>query len=111
MDPEAGARSQRTPAERFVLYRRFADRYRGECRLDAQIDSLLVAPELLGEFARAVSLVEQSSKAWSTVLNDRQWRVFQEHFTKEGPQGIAALVHQDWLPLQDASTNKGKAGG
>jgi RNA methyltransferase, TrmH family len=66
-------------------------------RLDAQIDSLIVAPELL-DSSHGLSLVEQQRKRGVPLLTV-SGSVFKSISTKEGPQGIAALVHQDWMSL------------
>jgi RNA methyltransferase, TrmH family len=66
-------------------------------QMGAKIDSLIVAPELL-DSAHGLSLVEQQRKRGVPLLTV-SGSVFKSISTKEGPQGIAALVHQDWLSL------------
>jgi TrmH family RNA methyltransferase len=65
----------------------------------APIDTLVVAPELLkSAFGR--QLVEDQRSAGVPVL-EVNTEVFQRMSLKEGPQGLAAVVRQHWLSLEN----------
>ncbi len=65
---------------------------------DWEIDSLIVAPDLLvSEFGQ--DLVEAQRRRGVPVL-DVSADVFKGMALKEGPQGVAALVRQRWTPLE-----------
>jgi TrmH family RNA methyltransferase len=71
-------------------------------QLDVEIQSLIIAPNLLksdfandlvqAQRARGINIIE--------VTND----VFESLSDKQGPQGIAAVVKQHWLPLSTFDT-------
>ena len=70
------------------------------------LDTLIVAPDLLkstfgqelvaGQRAKGVSVLEVSSE------------VFQRISLKEGPQGLAAVARQRWLPMEQVRVEAGK---
>ncbi len=63
-----------------------------------EIDSWIVSPELLvSEFGQ--DLVELQRRQGAPIL-EVGGQVFKSMALKEGPQGIAALVRQRWLPLE-----------
>src|SRR5579872_1390895 len=74
-------------------------------RSGAKIETCLVAPELLvSEFGRdtvvelekrGVPILEVSAEAFASVSN------------REGPQGIAVVVHQRWTPLEAVDVGEG----
>ncbi len=65
-----------------------------------EIDSLIVAPELLvSEFGQRLA-AEQRERGVPVLEVSAE--VFQSMALKEGPQGIAALVRQRWVPLEQA---------
>jgi RNA methyltransferase, TrmH family len=72
-------------------------------QVGARIESLVVAPDLL-ESSHGRSVVEQAQMRGIPLITV-SGEVFRGISTKEGPQGIAALVHQDWLHLSQVSTN------
>jgi len=70
-------------------------------QVGARIETLVVAPDLL-----------QSEHGWSMVngqtlrgtpIISLSGEVFKSISLKEGPQGIAALVRQEWFPLKEIS--------
>lgn len=62
-----------------------------------KIETLIVAPELLvSDFGR--KLVDDHQAAGGHLLEVSQ-QVFQSFSLKEGPQGIAAVLHQNWTAL------------
>jgi RNA methyltransferase, TrmH family len=73
-------------------------------QVGAQVDTLLIAPDLL-ESTHGLALVEQQRKLGLPILS-LSGDVFKSISTKEGPQGIAALVHQDWLALDGIRLNE-----
>ncbi len=65
-----------------------------------RVDTLVVAPELLkSSFGR--ELVAEQASLGVPIL-EVSAEVFERISIKEGPQGLAAIVEQHWLPLQDA---------
>ena len=71
----------------------------------AQFDTLLTAPDLLkSEFAQ--QLVEQQRTLGVPVL-EVSAEVFHRISLKEGPQGLAAVVHQRWTALDEISLEPG----
>lgn len=67
-------------------------------RLGAPIESLVIAPELLTSlFARQI--VSEQQQAGVPCLEVTA-AVFQSLSAREGPQGMAALVRQQWQPLE-----------
>lgn len=65
-----------------------------------KIETLVVAPELLkSSFGRDL-VAEQASKGAAVLEVSAE--VFDRISLKEGPQGLAAVVQQRWLPLRDA---------
>jgi RNA methyltransferase, TrmH family len=74
-------------------------------RVGAQIETLLVSHELLeSEHGQSIRSEQQSQGV--PVLNVSA-EVFKSISLKEGPQGIAALVKQEWLALQDLQVSAG----
>lgn len=73
---------------------------------EAQLETLLVAPDLLrSEFAH--KLVNEQVKR-GVPLIELSSEVFQRLALKEGPQGLAAVVHQRWYSLEDIRLEPGK---
>lgn len=65
-----------------------------------KIETLVVAPELLkSSFGRDL-VAEQASKGAAVLEVSAE--VFERISMKEGPQGLAAVVQQRWLPLREA---------
>lgn len=74
----------------------------------AGIEALVVAPDLLvSSFAQ--ELVDKQRRAGTAV-----WELSKEAFAsisvKDGPQGLGALVHQRWLPLESVRMGGGAHG-
>ncbi len=68
--------------------------------LNADIDTLVTAPELLHSvFGREV--VAEAAKAGIPTLEVTPY-VFRHLSGKDGPQGLAAVVRQQWEPLESA---------
>ena len=66
-------------------------------QVDAKIETLIIAPGLLvSGFGQ--SIVEQSQKK-SIQIVEVSDEVFTAISNKDGPQGIAAIVHQNWTKL------------
>ena len=66
-------------------------------QLNAEIQSLIVAPELLkSDFANALV---QAQRAQNISVIEVSSDVFESLSEKQGPQGIAAVVKQQWQPL------------
>ncbi len=65
----------------------------------AAIDTLVVAPELLKSSFGQQLVAEQ--RARGVPVLEVSGEVFQRISLKEGPQGIAAVVRQRWLALED----------
>ncbi len=72
----------------------------------AQVECLLVAPDLL-----------RSDQAWQWLANARSCgvevielgaEVFERLSSKEGPQGLAAVVHQQWQALDQVRPETGR---
>lgn len=75
----------------------------------ARIDTLVVAPELLkSPFGKG--LVETQREVGTPILEVSE-EVFQRISMKEGPQGIAAVVQQRWLPLEAVRLEPGTPKG
>ena len=73
---------------------------------NASIETLIVAPELLkSEFGQ--DLVEQQKQRGVPLLEVNA-AVFQRLALKEGPQGLAAVMRQRWLPLEQVTPENGK---
>ena len=71
------------------------------------IDTLVVAPELLKSTFGRNLVAEQVSRGVPVL--EVSANVFERISKKEGPQGLAAVVRQRWLPLQDARLESGPA--
>lgn len=72
----------------------------------AAVETLVVAPELLkSEFGQ--KLVEDQTRRGTAVL-EVSADVFRRMALKDGPQGIAAVVRQNWLPLSRARPQPGR---
>jgi RNA methyltransferase, TrmH family len=64
----------------------------------ARIETLIVAPELLSsDFGR--DLIKQETQKGSRIL-EVSAEVFESLASKEGPQGLAAVLHQAIFPLE-----------
>ncbi len=72
----------------------------------ADIETLIVAPELL-KSGFGQKLVAEQRERGVPVL-EVSGEVFQRISLKEGPQGIAAVVRQRWLALEDAGWREGE---
>jgi RNA methyltransferase, TrmH family len=73
----------------------------------AEVDTLLVAPDLLkSPFGRQL-VAEQHRKG--VLVLEVSADVFERLSAKEGPQGIAAVMRQRWLPLAEARLQSGAA--
>lgn len=73
----------------------------------AQIETLITAPELLrSEFG--LHLVEAQRGRGTEVLEVGA-EVFRRLSVKEGPQGLAAVVQQSWLPLEQVQLAEGRS--
>jgi len=71
----------------------------------ASIDSFVVAPELLeSEFGRSL-LEHPSAKHIDRIGVSAE--IYKKIAHKEGPQGIGAIVHQVWQPLETLHVNAG----
>jgi TrmH family RNA methyltransferase len=66
----------------------------------ATIDTLIVAPELLKSAFGRDLVAEQVSRGVPALEVSAE--VFERLSLKEGPQGLAAVIRQRWLPLQEA---------
>lgn len=66
----------------------------------ANIEMLVVAPGLLNS-PTALELVEQQRQRGVVVLETSN-AVFERMAFKENPQGLAAVVHQRWINLEEA---------
>jgi TrmH family RNA methyltransferase len=74
-------------------------------RQGAQIETLVVAPELLrSDFAQ--QLVHEQQSAGMPVL-ELSADVFRRVALKDGPQGLAAVVRQRWVNLADVHVSAG----
>ncbi len=74
-----------------------------------KIETLVVAPELLkSSFGRDL-VAEQASKGAAVLEVSAE--VFDRISLKEGPQGLAAVVQQRWLPLRDARLAENRVTG
>lgn len=71
-------------------------------QLDAAIEYLVVAPELLTS-AFASSLVTQARNTGRPVI-EVSGEVFTSLSTKDGPQGLGAVVRQRWYHLNDLAS-------
>ncbi|MGE5652753.1 MAG: TrmH family RNA methyltransferase, partial [Bacillota bacterium] len=67
-------------------------------QMGASIQSLIVAPELLNSDFGQRLVTEQ--KAAGTHILGVTPDVFASFSSKDGPQGLAAVVHQNWTPLE-----------
>jgi RNA methyltransferase, TrmH family len=68
-------------------------------QMHAKVDTLVVAPHLLkSDFAREI-VQEQQTRGVSCIEVTAD--VFKSLSLKENPQGIGAVVHQHWEPLED----------
>lgn len=71
----------------------------------APIEQLIVAPELLrSQFAQG--LVEQQRQQTTPILEVRS-DVFASLSSKDGPQGLAAVVRQQWVSLAEVTPDQG----
>ena len=73
----------------------------------AQIDTLIAAPELLKSPFGQDLVAEQRSRGVPVL--EVSGEVFQRIALKEGPQGLAAVVRQRWLPLEQVRPQPGRA--
>lgn len=74
----------------------------------AQFETLIVAPDFLkSDFG--VNLVEEQRSRGVPVLEVGA-EVFRRLSLKEGPQGLAAVVHQRWQPLETVRLEPGAGG-
>jgi RNA methyltransferase, TrmH family len=71
----------------------------------AKVDTLLVAPELLKSSFGQQLVADQRSRGASVLEVSAE--VFERLSVKEGPQGIAAVMHQRWLPLEEVHLESG----
>ena len=75
------------------------------CQQKAPIETILYSPELLvSEWGRQL-IREQETLGMHLLECDA--KVFRSISNKEGPQGIAALVHQNLLPIDDLGIHEG----
>ncbi|HEY3289789.1 MAG TPA: RNA methyltransferase [Anaerolineae bacterium] len=73
-------------------------------QLGAEIETLIVAPELLKSHVALEAVEEQRRK--SVNILEVSPEVFASLSLKEGPQGIGAVVRQHWETLRDARIGK-----
>ncbi|MBC8074625.1 MAG: RNA methyltransferase [Chloroflexales bacterium] len=74
-------------------------------QLGAPVQQLVVAPELLSsDFAHEMV---QSQRAAGVGVMEVGGAVFESLSRKEGPQGLGAVVRQQWLPLDAARADVG----
>jgi RNA methyltransferase, TrmH family len=74
------------------------------CQQGANIDTLIVAPGLLSsEIGKALV----SEERWASKILEVSAEVFESFSHKEGPQGIAAILKQDWVGLDDINIENG----
>lgn len=73
--------------------------------LGVPLDTLVVAPELLKNSFGQQLVAEQSQKGISVLEVSAE--VFQRLSLKEGPQGLAAIVRQQWFNLDDVHPEPG----
>lgn len=73
--------------------------------LRAEIETLIVAPELLTSQV-GMEVVEQARANNCEVL-EISAEVFRSIALKDGPQGIAAVIHQRWGDLEAVRVNEG----
>jgi len=71
----------------------------------ARIDTLVVAPELLKSDYGQKLIADQAARGVPVLEVSAE--VFQRLSSKEGPQGIAAVVQQRWLALRDVALQPG----
>ena len=72
----------------------------------AEIELLLVSPELLiSDFGKELA---EKAKASGVDVQEVSQDVFRGLSLKDGPQGIAAIVRQRWLPLEGIVLSPGK---
>jgi len=74
-------------------------------RQAARVETLIFAPELLTSEIGIRTVNEQISKG--TPILEVSAAVFQSISDKEGPQGLAAVVKQQWKPLDEIFIEKG----
>ncbi len=73
-------------------------------QVDAKVDTLIIAPDLLiSGFGQGV--VELSQKK-SIPITEVSAEVFATISQKDGPQGIAAIVQQNWINLAQINPSK-----
>jgi TrmH family RNA methyltransferase len=76
-------------------------------QMGAAIEALVTAPDLLNSsFARQLVATQQQA---GVVCHEVSASVFQSLSSKEGPQGLAAVVRQQWQPLAQAQPGPGLA--
>lgn len=75
----------------------------------AEIDTLIVAPEMLTSAFGQKLAADQQARGLPVLEVSAE--VFQRLSFKEGPQGIAAVVRQRWLPLETVRLEPGHARG
>ena len=74
------------------------------CQQGERIDALVVAPDLLtSEIGKHLLSEEQ----WKSKILEVSAEVFESLSHKEGPQGIAAVLMQDWVGLDAIKPEKG----
>lgn len=72
----------------------------------AQIDTLVVAPDLLRSVFGQQLVAEQH--AAGTPVLEVSAEIFRRVSLKEGPQGLAAVVRQRWFPLREVMVTGGQ---
>ena len=72
----------------------------------AEIETLIAAPELLKSAFGQNLLADQQQRGASVLEVSAE--VFQRLALKEGPQGLAAVVRQRWIPLEQVLPEDGK---
>jgi TrmH family RNA methyltransferase len=72
----------------------------------AQLEQLVVAPDLLKSAFGKKLIEEQISRG--VPVTEVSGEVFQRISLKEGPQGIAAVVHQRWMGLNEVQLKPGE---
>jgi TrmH family RNA methyltransferase len=76
------------------------------CQQSAPIDTIIYSPELLvSDWGR--QLVKDQTRLGTNLLEVNQ-TVFEYLSLKEGPQGIAAIVHQSIMPISELKIDEGE---
>jgi TrmH family RNA methyltransferase len=74
------------------------------CQQGAAIETLVVAPELLSS---EIGKTLVSEERWISKILEVSAEVFESFSHKEGPQGIAAVLKQDWVGLEYINAENG----